>query len=181
MKVEDYIQWVKENDILIKSQEIGDFVYSVRYLPVDFQIANELQAGNHNAFQLDTLRISLSEQISFIFKISSIDGESTPLRYNVTTNEEYSYNLQYCSFNIADDFFLINKDDTLKCVSALLIREYAVKSDNTIILTFESGQSNDIDLTSDLKVVYEDRMWGNGIIKFTISEENLKRIPILKY
>jgi len=178
---EDYMKWVKENDLLVKEQALGAFIYSIRYLPDDYYLAKEFVSGNVLETQKEQDENELPSHISFICKISTIDGSTSPIRYNVTSNEEYSYNLQYCSFNIAEDFVLVVGNDTMSCVNALCMREYSVKPYNTIILSFENITGKHFDLKKDMTVVYEDYLWGNGIIKFKIDKENLNQIPLLNY
>ena len=100
-------------------------------------IAKDIEKNVLEKAQIDSLKKVYSPFVNFIFKISCNDNATSPLKYNVVSNEEFSNRLQYCSFNIQEDFRLIHNKDTVFCTNAHFIQEYDLRPYNIIILSFE--------------------------------------------
>lgn len=181
LEYSEYIKWANENEELVKEYTVEPFIYSARYIPYEFNIAKQIEKGNLSKHETDSLTKEYSSFTSFIFKVSCTDSATTPLRYNVTSNEEFSLKLQYCSFNIINDFRLVVGKDTLQCIDATLVQEYTLRPYSIIVLNFESGLIDFKESEKDMTLIYNDYLWGSGILKFKYKNKDLKNIPLLKY
>lgn len=86
------------------------------------------------------------------------------------TNKSYLESVKYMSFFIEEDFKVVTEsNDTIKCNGVLFERNFKVAPFKRLLLYF-----NNIDPNETIKLVYNDELFGNGIMEFEFKEKPLK-------
>ena len=74
------------------------------------------------------------------------------------------------SFSIEKDFKVVTEsNDTIKCNGVLFERNFKVAPFKRLLLYF-----NNIDPNETIKLIYNDELFGNGIMEFEFIEKPLK-------
>lgn len=85
------------------------------------------------------------------------------------TNKDYESSVKYLAFSIEKDFSVItSSNDTIVCSGALFERNFKVAPFKRALLYFNNIPPND-----NIKLIYNDQLFGNGVIPF-----NFKEVPI---
>ncbi len=172
------LDWVesKENQLL-NEKTIDDMNYSSLYKPHAYMCL--LEAGNHsgmNSSELEKIKSAYSGMEYFTFKISTAKTQEELLRYKAAGSDEYYRRLEYYSFKAQEDFALLAGKDSLKCKLFHFERTFGLAPILTFVLGFQGERKPEQDLT----LVYNDRIFSNGIIKLHYGAETLNAIPELK-
>lgn len=170
----DYIRYVEENENgLVKTVDIGDLRYKVQYKPHDYILAHELKGGN------DSERLSRLNQMKgtawFNITIARPGKGESPLRYNVSSLEEYNHRYNYFLTAAARDLALAYGGDTLFPISYHFETSYNLAPVETMIVGF--GLPADSVAGQNMQLIFYDRVFNNGIIKTSFTKESLQSIP----
>lgn len=166
----EYINWVDKN--LTKKKELKNISYELKYTPVEYKLLKNTNYTDKNKFNNDIKDYKDSQY--FTFKIMISDEKTSPMKYNLNTEQEYFARVEYLSFGIINDIYMIDDQDTLSCQLNYFERNYDLAPYIIESLTFELKNSN---YKGDKLLIYNDRLFGNGIIKFRFNVEELKRTP----
>lgn len=86
------------------------------------------------------------------------------------TNKSYEDAVEYMAFTIERDFMVVtSSNDTIRCSGANFERNFKVAPFKRVLLYFNNINPND-----NIKLIYQDHLFGNGIIKFNFQETPLK-------
>ncbi|MBI4648071.1 MAG: hypothetical protein HY738_16170 [Bacteroidia bacterium] len=174
----DYISWIENDDNGLKViKEFGKLVFEIQYKPYDYIIVKE----EKNTVFHDELakKVSELEELQyFTFRIRLKDQSVAPIRFNLSDETEYNRRLEYFSFSMKNDMFLVEGADTLDCVLYHFEPDYGITSNNTFVLAFRlPGKSDEY---ADKTFIYLDNIFEAGTVKMKISKKSLKNIPKLK-
>jgi len=176
---QEYFNWVRnpENGLNV-SKKLGIFEYSLYYKPVLYEVL--CTAGKQK--WADKKRIheqvkDLSSQQFFLFTIKVSTNEATELlKINLTSEEEYKERVNYCSFHIQNDLFLVDGNDTLPCSFAHFERAY----NNASLLQFSLAFPSRSQQANNKIFICLDRLFDMGQINIRIPKEALLQIPNVK-
>lgn len=177
LNIPEYIKWVENpGNSLKKEKTIGDFSYKVFYKPADFialrEAVNTGKQEDKEAIQKRSDEIQNFYQ--FNFDIVSADGKTSVLKHNITSEAEYGARINYFVSHAQQDFKLVQGNDTLPCISYHFERTYGITPKNTILLGF--AKPNTLD---DIQLIFTNRLFNTGDIKFQFSKNTLTKIPRL--
>ena len=162
---------------LLKSKVIGEVTYSVKYKPVDYIISQELKGSSidMNSYKQKYSELSGMQYFDLRVEIDKQNGEL--LKYGLNTVDEYERRVKYLAFDINTDIQLIDGEDTLQCVMNHFERVYDIVPYATILLGFKDNGKSQL---KEKTIVFHDKLFGKGIIKFTFLPSDLQNIPHLE-
>jgi hypothetical protein len=86
------------------------------------------------------------------------------------TNKSYEDAVKHMAFNIEKDFSIVtSSNDTIQCSGAHFERNFKVAPFKRALLYFNNIKPDD-----NIQLIYNDHLFGNGIIKFNFIEAPLK-------
>lgn len=184
---EAYVAWV-ENPAngLNTTKEAGDFKFSLQYKPLSYVALLNLEKENTGKQQLLKTMEEMKDLQYFTLRINSKTGESEMLQTNLETTDEYFYRVEYFSFHLKKDLYLLDGNDSLPCVIAHFERSYGISPNNSFILAFPLSEKEkalkikgEKDIT-DKVLVYNDQYLQTGQVKLKIEKNSFNHIPELK-
>lgn len=184
----DYAAWVQDTLNGLFVDRIVDGVgYSVQYKPISYVMLQDLGLEGVKKHKMDSLYSNYSGYQYITLKIKNLSSNKELLKFRVSSEQEYQNRIYYCSFNIPQDIILVSGNDTLTCVTHLFERVYGIAPEATFLFAFDMPEEERIALKTkkdfnyeDKTIILRDRLFQNGIIKFTISKEALNNMPELQ-
>jgi len=180
MKTPDYVRYINnKNNGLIKTTQTDGWEYDVQYRPGDYIILME-NKGVPDDSVLNKREAELKGTAWFNIVIKRIDNQVTPLRYDISSLDEYDTRLNYFLNEAAKDIKLVNGKDTLLPKSYLFENNYNLTPQETMIVGFYLPAGDNYPI-KDMQLSYIDKVFKNGIIRAQFSKTVLNHIPNLIY
>lgn len=151
---------------LKSTQTVDDISFTATEVPLPFYIVRE--TGNQDMFEADSIyQINKNERlIEFTFE----QDKEEDLLQSKFTNMDYEEAITYLAFTVENDFFAVTKsNDTIACSGAIYERAFKVAPHQKVLLFF-SG----IDPDEEVQLVYNDKLYRKGILKFTFTKNITK-------
>lgn len=169
LTLSEYIEYINDpNNGLIVSQEINEMKFTSSFQPPI--LINELikKRGLQS--------VDVSSDLSFKVKIEMID-KSDVIKKDVSQSGQYFYRLQYLNTEMQKDFKIISNNDSLPC--KLLNYEYFEGITPYLIVNISMPKPNKNNNES-IVLIYNDKLWDKGLMKFTFNKEKLFTLPRIK-
>lgn len=169
-----YMEWNTDQQHLLYDKQVGNFQFSVKYIPSEFMALSE----SGTAVSPEKHAHDLQEYTGLyyiLFKIRARDDKDI-LTSLSSSSEAYQKLVRYFSFDIQEDLVLVENGDTLTCVLANFERTYGVSPYCTIMAGFEK-KSDHKEIHHDLTFIYKDRVLQTGPVKLLIPAKDLAAIP----
>lgn len=115
----------------------------------------------------------------YTIKYSLSHSEADIMKYQLASESDYYERLNYMSFGMQQDVFVVQGKDTLPCVLFNHVRNYGISPYTEIVLGFEEKESGEKYKESKTLVI-EDKAFGLGYMKFLFAKNNLNDLPELK-
>ncbi|MHA7843655.1 MAG: hypothetical protein ACX93I_10070 [Winogradskyella sp.] len=143
-----------------------DFLsYTATEVPLQYYI---LKNAPENSVKRDSIILASSKER--IVEIEFEHQNKEDLLLEEFTNKSYEESVKYMSFSIEKDFKVVTEsNDTIKCNGVLFERNFKVAPFKRLLLYF-----NNIDPNETIKLIYNDELFGNGIMEFEFIEKPLK-------
>jgi hypothetical protein len=168
----DYVKYVEEESNGLKvSKNMGDIKYLLQYKPIDYVLLKEnptepkIKKEDVEGMQYFTLSYALTNQ------------EKDVLRYNLSGQADYYERVNYMSYGLQQDIYLVDGKDTLPCILFNFVRAYGLSPKADVMLGFEKNKSGK---TEDKLIVLVDKVFNGGIIKLKVSKKDIEKIPQVK-
>lgn len=172
----DYVSYVtKKESGLKKIIEIDGFEYSVQYKPHEYIMLMESK-GDFSSYNLKKRTADLKGTAWFNISIKRADNHTTPLKYGVSSLDEYNARLQYYLNEASKDIWLLYGSDTILPASYLFENNYNLAPMETMVVGFLLPPGDKYP-KKQMQLSYNDIVFKNGIIKAFYTEEALKNIP----
>lgn len=181
MKINDYVKYVNDsNSGLVKKIRVDGFEYKMQYRPYEYIALNEIKflGNNQNEFEKRIENLKGTAWFNLTFK--RIDEMLSPMRYGVSSNEEYQKRLDYYLNHVIKDIWLVYGNDTIHPASYLFENNFNLIAQETMILGFYLPQKELLP-SRDMTLSFNDKVFKNGIIKAFYSSKSLGNIPNLVY
>lgn len=152
-----------------KSKRITQFINDINYTATEVPIQYYLLKNNPDDYaKVDSLyHIYAKERI---IEVEFQHADEADLLLEDYTNKTYDDAVKYMAFTIEKDFVVVtSSNDTIKCSGVNFERNFKLAPFKRILLYF-----NDINPDDHLKLIYQDYLFGNGIIKFNLKDTPLK-------
>lgn len=145
------------------SQQLEDINFTAIEVPIQYYLLKD--QGNSNLFNIDSLynQNKFERIIEFTFE----QENEKDLLEETFTKLSYEDGVKYMSFMMENDFYVVtSKNDTIKCLGVNYERNFKVAPFQKIMLFFSGINPND-----KIQLVYNDKLFGKGIIKFKFEEQ----------
>ena len=173
---DQYVQWVLNPDNGLRVvKEMIELDFELIYKPIEFKLIQEFGEEIIDANKFEERKKELTGYEYFNFRITS-KVASELLVTNIHSQQEFDERLNYFVGDAQNDFSLVQDGDTIPCSIYHFERNYGIAPYNTMVLAFKSNGDN----LNDKKIIYHDRVFGNGPIILSISKESLKKLPQIK-
>ena len=152
-----------------KSKRINQFVNDINYTAIEVPIQYYLLKNNqNNVSKVDSLfQLNAKERV---IEIEFQHTNQVDLLLEEYTGKSYQDAVKYMAFTIEKDFTVVtSSNDTIKCSGVNFERNFKVAPFKRVLLYFNNINPND-----NIKLIYQDDLFGNGIIKFNFNEMPLK-------
>ncbi|WP_422106247.1 hypothetical protein [Winogradskyella sp.] len=153
----------KSNKII---QLINDISYSATEVPLQYYLLKNTQAEDLTT--IDSLyELNKDERIIEI-EFQHIDKKD--LLLDSYTNKTYEDAVKYMAFQITNDFKVVTSSgDTINCSGSHFERNFKVAPFKRALLYFDNINPDD-----HIQLLYQDHLFGNGMIKFNFKDTPLK-------
>lgn len=177
LPLEEFVKWVgdKQND-LSKSKEISEMKYHLTYVPKECMAFLELKDEAYTPEEFNSALNSYKTMSYFNFRIELKDGKGELLKYNLTSPQQYTERINYVSFGMQKDIFLVQEKDTLLPGLYHFERTFDVAPFTTVMLAFDNEK---FDPEKEFTIVYNDRLFNKGYIKYNYQPKQLIDLPNL--
>ncbi len=175
----ELIAWCENNENgLIPSKVISDIEYTAFYKPTSYIALKEYH--ENDLYTITDTSINkkiknLGDMEYFNFRIKSLTESTELLKVKLKNESEYYSRIEYFSFNMQNDFILLDGTDTLNCLLYHFERVYGLSNSATMILGFEKRKNK-----ADLKILFNDKVFNSGNIILNIKQSDIDNIPKLK-
>jgi hypothetical protein len=172
-EISQYIDWVSSpQNGFVNCKDLNQIEFCGFYHSPEYQA---IQVVTENGLSIDSiskLSQNYREWITFSFRIKSIKG-THPLKDGNIVQKEYFEKLQYY-INAQSDFKLVIDDsDTLECSLYHFERNFG----SAPYINVNIGFKRDREITNNVTLLYFDRVFSNGLIKYKYDEEKLNQLP----
>lgn len=158
---------------MYQSQTKGNIDINVLYKPSRLIWIDEIREAK-NQEEIINITRGIDSLSYFIFKFSR-NGEELETAL-AGKGDSYTKVVDYLSYGIGTDLYLVAGKDTTKALDVISTRTYGSGSGNSVIAIFQKNISKN---TSDLRLTLNDRVIGTGLTTFTFQNTDLKKIPTL--
>jgi len=177
LKPAEYIEWSDnpENN-LVKEYQQNQIKLTCQYTTAEYISLKQSDPENLDEVMVKENIEMVSEMIHFKLKFE--DTTSTNfLRNNYTTPEEFNLKSMYFSYDIQYDLKTVQGGDTAACVLNHHERTYGSTPYETLLIAFPKLRKEPV----DIELIFNDRVFGLGRVKFFFSKEDLEGIPGLVF
>lgn len=177
LPLEQLVQWVsKEENDLSKIKEISEMSYHLSYMPKECMAYMELKNKAYSEDELQKVLSYYNEMTYFNFRIELKKGQGELLKYELKSPQQYTERISYVSFEMQKDIYLVQGKDTLLPGLYHFERTFDVAPFTTVMLAFDNKKFNPND---EFTVVYNDRLFNKGFIKYNYKPKQLIDLPNL--
>lgn len=143
-----------------RTQKTGAIFYTATMLPVEYYIKKNLGIKNTDSLNYYKQKLKGEKVIQFEFQ----HKDRKDLLQSEFTSTDYKTSVEYMAFRIKNDFYAVTaKGDTIKCNGVLFERNFKLAPFKRILIYFK-----DTDDITSLKLIYNDNLFENGILKFNL-------------
>lgn len=174
----EYIHYVEsETNGLKRTIAIGQWNFIFQYRPHEYIILFE-QGRNLNAKKVQERLRELRGTIWFNIRIQRTDHSVSPLRYNLTSRQEYQDRLKYFLNYASNDISLKYGKEKLPLAAYHFETNYNLTPQETFVVGFRMREEKLP--SSDMQISIHDKIFKNGIIKATVMKKDIVNIPKVK-
>jgi hypothetical protein len=175
MDREAYLNYLNsEHSGLVMSKTFNGVVYQLKCLTPEQQCLSFNRSSIHSKDDFDTLIGEYRNRLHFILLIRDERG-SDKVKETVFSQEKYADILQYSNTEQSKDILLESENGTLTCSILHLESPNSVQPVLRMALSF----GNVVNCRNGFTLVFDDKIFGNGPIKFNYSKELFEELPIL--
>ena len=148
------------------SHLISDIEYQATLVPLQYYILKS--EGSNDLDKVDSIYKTVRNER--IVEIEFQQEDKKDLLKQEFTNRNYEESVKYMAFKIKKDFKAITQTgDTIDCFGVTFERNFKVAPFKRALLYF-----NNIPENENFKLMYDDQLFGNGLMKFNFTETPIK-------
>lgn len=148
------------------SQNVDDIAFTATQVPLQYYILKEIGAENLHAVD----SVYKENERERIIEFEFYQDDEQDLLKEKFTGLDYTESVKYMSFSLEKDFYAVtSKKDTIPCSGLTFERNFKIAPYHKVILFFTNIDPND-----DIQLVYHDKLFKKGILKFNLSEKITK-------
>lgn len=152
-----------------KSKRFNQFINDINYTATEVPIQYYLLKNNENNYaKVDSLyQLNAKERV---IEIEFQHANEADLLLPDYTDKSYEDAVKYMAFTIEKDFTVVtSSNDTIQCSGVNFERNFKVAPFKRVLLYFNNIKPDD-----NIKLIYQDYLFGNGIVKFNLTDIPLK-------
>lgn len=174
-----FVRWVENpaNGLRV-TKTMGAITYMLQYKPVEYIVAMEEKTQNLKKSTLNERVSELDGMQYYSLRLSPSSGDQDVLSQNMQSENDYLRMVNYFSFELEQDLYLVDGGDTLGCKLFHFVRDYGIGQNSDFVLGFDIPESQ-AKKTQRKVFVIDDHLFENGIIKLEIDANDLEEIPEL--
>lgn len=152
-----------------KSKRVNEFVNGINYTATEVPLQYYILKNNQNHPEIvDSLYTLYNKER--VIEIEFEHSKQKDLLKEEFTNRNYEDAVKYMAFTIKQDFAVVtSSNDTIKCSGVNFERNFKVAPFKRVLLYFNAISPDD-----DIKLLYNDQLFGNGTIQFNFNEAPIK-------
>ncbi len=171
----EYMQYVeKENNGLKHIKQIGDMSFQMQYCPTEYLLLNEYKTEYLPHEVVEERLINNDSMLFFKLRIKA-DGSNDVLNYQIDSGDDYYARVQYLSYGFEENIALVQGIDTIFPALFHFERTYGIAPFADFMLAFNAGIGED----DSFQILVDDKVFDNGLLKFSYKEEDIRTIPEL--
>lgn len=172
-----YRNWVKEADNGLKREKtFEEITYEVILIPSDYLVLKEFDTQDFSRKELEDLRSESRNKTHFLLRISSEISQFDLAKHDVINQDEYDVRIKYLSFEMHKDLFLeMENGNRIPCSLSTYERSYGLSPKASFSLEFPMNESE----LGNCRLVYTEKIFNHGTIKFHWKQETLNNLPQL--
>jgi len=182
-----YMSWIENESNGLKTTRVsGDFKFSLQYKPLEYVVMLNERNTNMDKATMEKEMEEIKDMQYYTLKINSNDEKAEMLRTNLSETNEYYRRIEYFSFHLKNDVYLIDGTDSLPCGLFHFERGYGISPDNNFLLAFPLSKK-EIELRKQGKkyfeektLIYKDRFLNTGTVRLEIKKNALENIPAVR-
>lgn len=148
------------------SQNFSSIAYTATMVPIQYYIIKNESFDNPSRIDSIYNKHKTERVIEMVFRHDSKDD----LLKSEYTKLDYESAVKYMAFGIEKDFMAITQSgDTINCSGVTFERNFKLAPFKRLLLHFGNIPEND-----QIQLVYQDHLFGNGILKYKFKEAPLK-------
>jgi len=175
-----YIKYVSDPAHgLIRAIAVGDMQFEIKYRPHELIMLQECK-GAFQGYPYEQRKADLKGTAWFSISIKCATQRLSPLRYGLSSQEEYNQRLNYYLNEAVKDIWLSYGDAVIAPSSYLFENSYNLTPVETLIVGFilpDDSKNSGTDLT----LSFNERIFESGILKTGFTHQVLSHIPQLIY
>lgn len=175
VSISEFVKWCgdEKNGLVIK-KEVSELEFHLSYMPAYTMAYLELRNDTFDLNKLNKVAEFYTEMIYFNFRIKLKDKSGELLKYRLQSPEQYDERVRYISFAMQNDFYIVQKKDTIRPGLYQFERIYEVAPMATLMMAFDKKKLN---INEEITLVYNDKLFNKGYVKFLIDKKQLIDIP----
>lgn len=153
-----------------KSKKINHYINGINYTATEVPIAYYIlkDQGDSNLAKVDSIYQKHNKER--VLEIEFHHDEEKDLLSSEFTNRNYEESVKYFAFTIRKDFSVITSSkDTIQCSGVQFERNFKVAPFKRAVLYFGG-----VNPEEQIQLIYNDELFGNGIIKFKYKNTPIK-------
>jgi hypothetical protein len=175
MPIADFISWAGNIDNeLTKSKEFSEINYRLSFMPAQSLAYIELRGQEYTMEQFNAACKHYDGMSYFNLRIELPAGSGELLKHGLESPNQYNDRLNYMSFKMQNDIYLVQGQDTLLPGLFHYERIFEAGSYATVMLAFDDAKFNK---EKDFTIVYDDHLFNKGYIKYTYYSKQLIDLP----
>ena len=176
----DYAKYVNNSENGLKRDvRVDGWEFSILYRPYDYVMLME-NKGDTRGYDFNKRKSELEGTAWFSISMKRIDNSVIPLRYEISSLEEYNTRLNYYLNEASQDIKLVYGDDTLRPASYLFENNFNLTPQQTMLAGFILPKGDKCP-KKGMTLSFVDEIFKNGIITAGYSEKTLTSTPNLIY
>jgi hypothetical protein len=175
--LKEFLSWYRSADYrLNRFYKVAELEYSMNYVPAECMSFIELRREKYDYKRFCEAKVSYESMLYFNLKIEVKEGRNELLKYKLERPQDYEARIKYISFDMQNDIYAIQGKDTIYTGLYQFERIFDVAPYSNVMLAFDGKALNP---NEELTIVYNDRLFNNGFIKFHYKKEQLTDLPIV--
>ena len=172
---EAYTKEINEKKNGFFTKKINKVEYMLLYKPLDYMIINENKNRDISSLEMDSLRKEYGSMEYYTLEINIEDFKDEILKYKILSPVDYNERVDYYAFKFQNDISMEQDGKKYLCKAYHFERNYGLSPKAKFILAFDK-----MDDKKNRTIEINEKYLGSGIIKYTITPEDLEKLPILK-
>jgi hypothetical protein len=181
----EFYNWLNNPDNgLLKEKEIDGIKYTVKYLPVEYLVYQELsKMQNYSKETKDSLIGLYINTRTFLLTIGTTEksGSGDIMYEGISEMEEFKERVELLNFDMKEYITLKTEVGDLLPRLSTLENTYGLKNSRNVYVVFASDGEFDLMKAQKIDFTFNDEIFNTGINHFLFEREAIDNIPTLKF